>query len=241
MTLEGLPATAARLSEVGRRFYARGWVLGTSGNFSAVTSLQPLRIAITASAVNKGDLQVGDILQCDEHGAAVADGAASNGDPLARPSAETRLHLEIVRHRSARAVLHTHSIWTTVLSDLHAATGGFSIDGYEMLKGLHGVSSHEHREWIPIVDNDQDMVRLARRVADLLEQQPCAHAFLLRRHGLYTWGDSVAEAERHVEILEFLFEAVGRTAQFVNPSSLNISPPERGGEAKKGDGEANER
>jgi methylthioribulose-1-phosphate dehydratase len=33
----------------------------------------------------------------------------------------------------------------------------------------------------------------------------------LRRHGLYTWGESLADAERHVEILEFLFETIGRT------------------------------
>jgi methylthioribulose-1-phosphate dehydratase len=71
------------------------------------------------------------------------------------------------------------------------------------------VSSHEHREWIPIVDNDQDMPRLAQRVAALLEQQPDIHAFALRRHGLYTWGETLAEAERHIEILEFLFQTVG--------------------------------
>ena len=42
-----------------------------------------------------------------------------------------------------------------------------------MLKGLDGVASHEHREWIPIVANDQDMARLARRVAETLSQNPC--------------------------------------------------------------------
>ena len=80
-----------------------------------------------------------------------------------------------------------------------------------MLKGLSGVMSHEHREFVPILDNDQDMARLARRVGETLERYPEAHAFLLRRHGLYTWGRTLADAERHVEILEFLFEAVGRT------------------------------
>ena len=79
-----------------------------------------------------------------------------------------------------------------------------------MLKGLHGVSTHEHREWIPIVDNDQDMVRLAMAVRRRLDEHPGAHAFLLRAHGLYTWGDTLADAERHVEILEFLLETVGR-------------------------------
>ncbi len=97
------------------------------------------------------------------------------------------------------------------MSDLHASAGGFSIDGYEMLKGLQGVTSHEHREWIPILENDQDMPRLARRVCDILAQHEHAHAVLLRRHGLYTWGDTLADAERHLEILEFLFETLGRT------------------------------
>ena len=82
-----------------------------------------------------------------------------------------------------------------------------------MLKGLNGVRSHEHREWIPIIENDQDMPRLARRVGATLDKFRNAHAFLLSRHGLYTWGETLDEAERHVEILEFLFETIGRTKQ----------------------------
>jgi len=61
------------------------------------------------------------------------------------------------------------------------------------------------------ITNLAEMARLARRVGETLERYPDAHAFLLRRHGLYTWGRTLADAERHVEILEFLFEAVGRT------------------------------
>jgi methylthioribulose-1-phosphate dehydratase len=201
------PALAAReLAAVGRRFYASGWVLGTSGNFSAVVSRQPLRLAITASSLPKGTLTAADILECDEHGRPV-------GKTKAKPSAETLLHVEIARRRGAGAVLHTHSVWSTMLSDAWASgpDAAVTIEGYEMLKGLAGVMSHEHRELVPIVDNDQDMTRLARRVGDTLERHPAAHAFLLRRHGLYTWGESLADAERHVEILEFLFETIGRT------------------------------
>jgi methylthioribulose-1-phosphate dehydratase len=79
-----------------------------------------------------------------------------------------------------------------------------------MLKGLDGVQTHEHREWIPIVGNDQDMTRLAKVVRQTLQRHPAAHAFLLQRHGLYTWGRTIADAERQIEILEFLLEAVGR-------------------------------
>jgi methylthioribulose-1-phosphate dehydratase len=118
--------------------------------------------------------------------------------------------VEIVRLRGAGAVLHTHSIWSTVLSDGNAAAGGLAIEGYEMLKGLEGVATHEHREWIPILENDQDMERLAGRVRETLISQPASHAFLLRRHGLYTWGETLSQAVRHVEIVEFLLEACGR-------------------------------
>jgi methylthioribulose-1-phosphate dehydratase len=117
-----------------------------------------------------------------------------------------------VKRRGAGAVLHTHSNWATILSG-SADQAGFAIEGFEMLKGLDGVTTHEHREWIPIVDNDQNMTRLAREVGKTLDEHPTAHAFLLRRHGLYTWGKTLAEAERHVEILEFLFEAIGRTKE----------------------------
>ena len=85
------------------------------------------------------------------------------------------------------------------------------------------MSSHEHREWIPIVDNDQDMPRLAQRVGALLERAAGRPRLLLRRHGLYTWGDTLADAERHVEILEFLFETVGLNLQLGNHASGNGS------------------
>jgi methylthioribulose-1-phosphate dehydratase len=86
-----------------------------------------------------------------------------------------------------------------------------AIQGYEMLKGLEGVHTHEHREWVPILENDQDMTRLADNVATTLREHPESHAFMLRRHGLYTWGEDLAQAVRHVEVLEFLFESIGRT------------------------------
>ena len=198
-----LSEIARRLADAGRRFDARGWVLGTSGNFSAVITRDPLRLAITASGAFKGDLTAAEILEMD------ADLAAPAGSP--RPSAEARLHLEIVRVRGAGAVLHTHSLWSTLLSDRHAAAGGLAIEGYEMLKGLEGVATHDHREWIPILENDQDMVRLAGQVRETLDRYPACHALLLRRHGLYTWGETLSQAVRHVEIVEFLLEASGRT------------------------------
>ena len=192
---------AAQLADIGRHCYARGWALGTSGNFSAVVSRDPLRLAITPSGVDKGLLTADQIVEIDANGDVVAG--------LGRPSAEASLHLTIAAVRHAGAVLHTHSIWSTILSDV-TTEAGLAIEEYEMLKGLDGVDTHQHREWLPILDNTQDWQAALPQVESLLTEQPHAHGFLIRRHGLYTWGQDLAAAKRQVEILEFLLEVTGR-------------------------------
>ena len=108
--------------------------MGTSGNFSVVIGRDPLRLAITPSAAFKGELQADQILEMDDGGAPV-DAPSPLGPASTRPrvSAEALLHLEIVRARGAGAVLHTHSIWATRLSERFAGARGFFIEGYEML------------------------------------------------------------------------------------------------------------
>jgi methylthioribulose-1-phosphate dehydratase len=192
---------AEQLAEVGRRCYERGWALGTSGNFSAVVRNEPLTLAITASGVDKGLLEASHIVAID------GDGRVVQGS--GRPSAEATLHLAIVRSRGAGAVLHTHSVWSTILSEA-TADGSLAIEGYEMLKGLEGVKTHEHRERLPIVENTQDWTAAAPRIETMLREHPEAHGFLIRGHGLYTWGKDLAEAKRQIEIFEFLFEVMGR-------------------------------
>ena len=198
---------AAHLVRIGQRFDARGWVMGTSGNFSIAVAREPLRLAITRSGTHKGELTTNDILEVDADATSIG---TSTGSGPGVPSAETRLHIEIVAARPAAAVLHTHSIWSTLVSDRAGSSAGVAIEGYEMLKGLAGVTTHEHREWIPVLENDQDIPRLSAKLRDTLREHPDCHAFLLRRHGLYTWGATVPEAVRHVEIVEFLLESIGR-------------------------------
>src|SRR3954470_21978081 len=137
MRSPSLPSAATDLARLGRRFYERGWVMGTSGNFSLVLSRSPLRLAVTASSVHKGTLVAAQILKLN------AEGRVDGRRTPYRPSAEAALHLEIVRKRDAGSVLHTHSVWSTMLSDVHCASGVLRIANYEMLKGLTGVMTHE--------------------------------------------------------------------------------------------------
>jgi methylthioribulose-1-phosphate dehydratase len=180
-------------------------VPATSGNFSAVLSHSPLRLAITASGVDKGALGSEDVLVVDEEGVPL--------EGPGRPSNETLLHLAVVRERRAGAVLHTHSLWSTLASLWHAGAGALDLTGYELLKALDGIGTHEHSERIPIVANDQDIPVLSAEIRNLLARDPGVHAFLIEGHGLYTWGADLTAARRHVEALEFLLELSGRLSE----------------------------
>lgn len=191
--IEDLCATA-------RACYARGWVPATSGNFSVRWGS---RIYITPTGLDKGTLAPRDLLEID------LDGAVLGGS--GKPSAETSLHTVVYRDRvHACAILHVHTIWNTLLSGKFAANGHVTLRGYELLKGLSGVATHEHTERVPIIENTQEYAPLAENLKAVLQAYGDAHGVLLSRHGLYTWGESVAEARRHLEALEFLFEVEGR-------------------------------
>lgn len=189
-----------QLCATARNCYVRGWVPATSGNFSVRLGS---RILITPTGLDKGTLTPEDLLEISMDGAAIAG--------KGKPSAETSLHTVIYRERmEARAILHVHTIWNTLISGKFLSTGFVSLQGYELLKGLSGVATHEHTERLPIIENTQEYASLAGNLGNVLRLSPDVHGVLLSRHGLYTWGESVAEARRHLEALEFMFEVEGR-------------------------------
>jgi methylthioribulose-1-phosphate dehydratase len=182
----------------------RGWAPATSGNFSVCDG--DGHILISRSGFDKRTMGMKDLVELDKEGHP-ARGWKGNG----RPSAEAGLHAVIYRQRpEARAIAHVHTVWNTLLSGHCAEQGYVPLEGYEILKGLSGVSTHTHLERVPILENTQDYTVLSAQLRDVLEHNPGAHGVLLSRHGLYTWGQSVAEARRHLEALEFLFEVETR-------------------------------
>src|SRR5947207_9859500 len=155
-----IASASAALAGIGRIFYQKNWVLGTSGNFSAVICRDPFVLMITASGAHKGELSKADFLCLNSENSVVAGSG--------KPSAETLIHRAIIQECGAGAVLHTHSVWATLLSEVYGPAGGFTIRDYEMLKGLSGVQSHQHSEWLPILANSQDYVALSAQVVRLL-------------------------------------------------------------------------
>ncbi|SFF63002.1 methylthioribulose-1-phosphate dehydratase [Fontimonas thermophila] len=178
----------------GRLFHRRGWVPATGGNFSA--RLDAAHMLITASGCHKGELAAADFLVAD-----------LDGRPLQatrKASYETLLHCQLYRFdRGIGAVLHTHSVANTVLSRRYE---GIRLSGYELLKLLPGIATHDAEVVVPVFENDQDIARLAAAVDAHMHRHPQMPAYLIAGHGLYAWGATVAQARWRVEALEFMFE-----------------------------------
>ena len=192
--------------EAGRFLYGRGWSPATSSNYS--TRLSASEALLTVSGKHKGQLGPDDVLATDL--------AGNSLEPGKKPSAETLLHTQLYSWCSQiGAVLHTHSVNATVLSRL---TPGDSIEfeDYELQKAFSGISTHESKVLVPIFDNDQDITRLAAKVQPWLEAHPDCVGYLIRGHGLYTWGARMSDALRQIEAFEFLFECELKTRAILN-------------------------
>lgn len=196
ITTEPFSEEAGALCELYRQFGERGWCQATSGNFSVRVSSSCC--LITQSGRDKSQLVPNDLMLCDLQGRAV--GSES------KPSAETLLHTRLYQlDKDIGAVLHTHSVNSTLLSRRSDSTLVFS--GFEMQKALSGITSHKEEVVLSVFENDQDILTLANIIADAWKNNVItAPGFLIRGHGLYAWGKDIAEARRHVEGFEFLLE-----------------------------------
>lgn len=202
------PFTAAQrrlaaegLVALGAQMHAAGWSRATSSNYSVRLSADPLRLLVTASGKHKDRLTTEDFVVIDADGAAVEPGALKS-------SAETLLHVVLARDAGAGAIVHTHSVWGTLLSDAFGAAGVATLEGYEMLKALPGVATHDTAIDLAVFPNTQDIAGLAEELSQRLKagDEAVRYGFLIHKHGLYTWAPALDEARACVEALEFLFE-----------------------------------
>lgn len=195
-----MTATREHLSQAiidaGRFLYGRGWSPATSSNYSA--RLTSAEVLLTVSGKHKGQLAEDDLLAVDMDGRSLEKGK--------KPSAETLLHTQLYRWQpEIGAVLHTHSVNATVLSRVCLSDSLVFAD-YELQKAFSGIPTHESQVLVPIFDNDQDIERLAARVQPWLDEHPDCVGYLIRGHGLYTWGAQMNDALRQIEAFEFLFD-----------------------------------
>ena len=187
-----------QLVDAGLYLHQKGWVPATSGNFSA--QLSNGNIGITVSGKHKGKMVCDDIMLLNQDGQPLP---ATSSDK--KPSAETLLHVQIYKHfPEAKCILHPHTVNATILSRLYK--NQIILQDYELLKAFPGIDTHECTVKVPVFKNDQNISRLAERVAEYLRAKEPVFGYLIEGHGFYTWGRSVDDCLKLVEAFEFLFQ-----------------------------------
>lgn len=187
---------ATEIVEAGKFLYGRGWSPATSSNYSA--RIDAGHVAITVSGRHKGELAEGDVMVVDLAGQPIQSNCKS--------SAETLLHTVLYEiFPEVGAVLHTHSMGATVIS--RCIKGDELVfEDYELQKAFAGQVTHEGQIVLPIFENTQDIAALAAETGEFFKENPGVPAYLIRGHGLYTWGKDMKECLRHIEALEFLIQ-----------------------------------
>lgn len=191
-------AAGRDLAAESARYAAMGWMRGTSGNLSVVLSRDPLRLAVTASGLDKGELTESDAVVVDESGAAVSGGV---------PSAEAGLHARIAAVSGAGAVVHVHALVPVLAAQRWP--GGVVLRDLEMLKGF-GREAHDDLVTIPVIANGQDM----RVLGEAFQRgfRADTPALIVARHGVYVWGADLREARHRLECLEWLLRFAVETS-----------------------------
>ena len=188
--------------------HSKGYAPATSSNYSFKLP-NSTEIFISASGIDKGEFSTSDLMRIDLQGQPIKDSRKS--------SAETLLHTMIYQNQpEATCILHTHTVYNTVLSTTYRYSRNIRLEGFEVLKGLQGIATHDTFVDLPIFENSQDISTLAKEVEDYWQEHPEMLGFLLVGHGLYTWADSIKAAKRHVEVLEFLLECYYKIETFEN-------------------------
>lgn len=196
---ETLHAAGRVLAAEAARFAGYGWMRGTAGNLSLVVDRDPLRLAVTASGLDKSELTERDVVLIDAAGAAV--------DPAETrpPSAEAGLHAHIASRTGAGAIFHVHALDAVVAAARWP--GGVELRDLEMLKGI-GHPARGVTVRIPVIENDQDMNVEATRFdavyAPGAPGVPEVPVLIVAGHGMYAWGADARAARRHLEIAEWL-------------------------------------
>ncbi|KAJ4990165.1 methylthioribulose-1-phosphate dehydratase [Stagonosporopsis vannaccii] len=174
-------------------FYTLGWVTGTGGG----TSIRHEdKIYIAPSGVQKELMKPTDMF-------------------VLKPSACTPLFMAAFE-RGAGCCIHTHSQWAVLVTLLVERDFGrdacFEIEEIEQIKGIpkgrgkQGNLGYYDKLRIPIIENTAHEEDLRESLEEAMEKYPDSYAILVRRHGIYVWGDNVHKAKTQCESIDYILQ-----------------------------------
>ncbi|KAK3510171.1 hypothetical protein QTP70_026758 [Hemibagrus guttatus] len=218
------------IPELCRLFYQLGWVTGTGGGISlrqgehiyiAPSGVQKERIQVELNDSIAVCLQPEDMFVCDIEEQDISTPACKK----LKKSQCTPLFMNAYTMRRAQAVIHTHSK-AAVMATLLFPGKEFRITHQEMIKGIRKGNSGTNFRYdetlvVPIIENTPEEKDLKERMARAMEEYPESCAVLVRRHGVYVWGESWEKAKTMCECYDYLFDIAVQMKQCgLDPSAL---------------------
>lgn len=220
------------ICELCRLFYNNGWVTGTGGGISIrdTNGPNPNIVYIAPSGIQKERLQPKEMFVAELPGKILRSPNDDNdGQPLSqdlaasfryKPLACTPLFLSCYNLRDAGACIHTHSQNAVMATLLFEDKVEFAMSHIEQIKALpqlqvnpetgkvEKVGSMQFFDTmvLPIIDNTPHEEDLTDSLQEAIQKYPGATAVLVRRHGIYVWGETVWKAKVYNEAIDYLLE-----------------------------------
>ncbi len=129
--------------------------------------------------------------------------------PRLKPSQCTPLFLAAFNKRNAGCCIHTHSQWAVLITLLLESQSWdqnvFEINNIEQIKAFgkgyqkQGNLGYHDTLRIPVIENTPHEEDLTESLEAAMDQYPDTYAVLVRRHGLYIWGETVEKAKAQAE------------------------------------------
>uniref|UniRef100_A0A8C1X3I7 Methylthioribulose-1-phosphate dehydratase n=1 Tax=Cyprinus carpio TaxID=7962 RepID=A0A8C1X3I7_CYPCA len=206
------------IPELCRLFYKLGWVTGTGGGISL---RHGEHIYIAPSGVQKERIQPEDLFVCDID---EKDISCPPPQKKLKKSQCTPLFMNAYTMRGAQAVIHTHSK-AAVMATLMFPGKEFRITHQEMIKGIRKGNSVNPKtnsyDVVPIIENTPEEKDLKECMARAMDMYPDSCAVLVRRHGVYVWGETWEKAKTMCECYDYLFDIAVQMKQCgLEPSAL---------------------
>lgn len=201
------------VAELCRAFYSLGWVSGTGGGVSLRAAGD--RIVMAPSGVQKERMHASDMFVLDGAGAVVASPSGASKLSECAP-----LFMAAYELRGAGAVLHSHALEVVLATLLDESSSVVSLTQLEMLKGLKGFGYYDTLD-IPVVENTARESELTGELREAMAAYPRSPAVLVRRHGVYVWGDTWASAKTQAEVRSRA-TFVGESSRLTAPQCLHF-------------------
>ncbi|ODV98502.1 hypothetical protein PACTADRAFT_31892 [Pachysolen tannophilus NRRL Y-2460] len=189
------------ICELCKNFYVNGWVTGTGGG---VSIRDGDKVFIAPSGVQKERMLPENIFVMS------LNSKKYLREPISlKPSSCTPLFLASYDLRGSGGCIHTHSqnaVMCTLLFD-----DVFEISHVEQIKAIPriteaGYLNYNDKLVIPIIENTNFEQDLEDPLKEIIKKYPGTTAVLVRRHGIYVWGETVWKAKIYNEAIDYLLE-----------------------------------